>query len=217
MNQRGLANMIVLIASIILLGGIGAYLILTNRQTSQFPTPTPVAKPKWTSYREDGTCPSGYVNYGIPLQCVTPEYLEYCRIHPCPICLAANTLIDTPSGRVFIKDLQVGVLIWTIDKSGNRIPGIVLEISKVPVLPTHQMVHLILADGRELFVSPLHPTFDGRTVGALAVGDRYDGADVVSIQIVPYSESATYDLLPSGETGFYWANGILIGSTLSYP
>ena len=25
---------------------------------------------------------------------------------------------------------------------------------------------------------------------------------------------ATYDVLPSGETGFYWANGVLLGSTL---
>ncbi len=30
-------------------------------------------------------------------------------------------------------------------------------------------------------------------------------------------EPATYDLLPSGGTGFYWANGVLLASTLANP
>ena len=76
------------------------------------------------------------------------------------------------------------------------------------------MVHLILNDGRDLFVSPGHPTIDGRTVGDLVSGEIYDGATIISTMHVPYGEGATYDLLPSGDTGFYWANGILIGSTL---
>jgi hypothetical protein len=32
---------------------------------------------------------------------------------------------------------------------------------------------------------------------------------------LPYAGTTTYDLRPSGDTGFYWANGILIGSTLT--
>jgi len=132
----------------------------------------------------------------------------------CPICLAGNTLIDTPSGLVLVKDLQVGTSVWTSDKTGQRVSGIITKTSKVPVPPTHQMIHLVLNDGRELFVSPGHPTIDGRTVGNLASGDVYNGTSVVSADHVPYGESATYDILPSGDTGFYWANGILIGSTL---
>jgi hypothetical protein len=31
---------------------------------------------------------------------------------------------------------------------------------------------------------------------------------------LPYRGGATYDLLSSGDTGFYWANGILMGSSL---
>lgn len=134
----------------------------------------------------------------------------------CPICLAGNTLIDTPSGLMLVKNLQVGMSIWTIDKTGHRVSGIVTKTSKVPVPLTHQMVHLILDDGRELFVSPGHPTVDERNVGDLTLNDLYDGASVVSVQRVPYGESATYDVLPSGETGFYWANGVLLGSTLSH-
>ncbi len=132
----------------------------------------------------------------------------------CPICLAGNTQIDTPSGPSSVKDLQVGISVWTADKTGQRVSGVITKTSKVLVPPSHQMVHLVLNDGRELFVSPGHPTVDGRTVGDLAHGDLYGGAFVISTERVPYAERATYDILPSGETGFYWANGILIGSTL---
>lgn len=132
----------------------------------------------------------------------------------CPICLAGNTLIDTPSGLVPVKDVQVGMPIWTTDKAGHRVSGFVMKTSKVPVPPIHEMVRLVLDDGRELFVSPGHPTIDGRSVSDLMLGDLYDGASIVSAQRVPYDESATYDVLPSGETGFYWANGVQLGSTL---
>jgi len=104
--------------------------------------------------------------------------------------------------------------VWTTDKAGQRVPGVIIKTSKVPVLPTHQMVHLVLNDGRELFVSPGHPTIYGYTVGDLASGDSYNGASVISAERVSYNEGSTYDILPSGDTGFYWANGILIGSTL---
>lgn len=133
----------------------------------------------------------------------------------CPICLAGNTLIDTPSGQVRVQDMKVGMSVWTLDRTGNRVLGVVAKTSKVPVPPTHKMVHLILDDGRELFASPGHPTVDGSTVGNLAIGNQYDGALVASTERVPYGNNATYDVLPSGETGFYWANGILLGSTLS--
>ncbi len=132
----------------------------------------------------------------------------------CPICLSSNTLIDTPSGLMPVKDLQVGMIIWTSDKSGHRVYGIVQRTSRVTVLPTHQMIHLVLDDGRELFVSPPHPTIDGRTVGNLVVNDLYDGARVLISERVIYGDLATYDILPSGETGFYWDNGILLDSTL---
>ena len=76
------------------------------------------------------------------------------------------------------------------------------------------MVHLVLGDGRELFVSPGHPTIDGREAGILIINDLYDGARVVASERIAYKDAATYDILPSGETGFYWANGILLDSTL---
>jgi hypothetical protein len=76
------------------------------------------------------------------------------------------------------------------------------------------MVHIVLEDARELFVSPGHQTADGRLVHELAVGDSLDDSKIQSVEFVPYDGTHTYDILPSGPTGFYWANGILIKSTL---
>ncbi|TMB43632.1 MAG: hypothetical protein E6J53_07990 [Chloroflexi bacterium] len=76
------------------------------------------------------------------------------------------------------------------------------------------MVHVALADGRELLVSPGHKTADGRPAGTLKSGDELDGSVIVVWELVPYSAGRTYDLLPGGPTGFYWADGILLSSTL---
>lgn len=145
-----------------------------------------------------------------------PKY--YCQLkgyqRMCPICLAKNTLISIPQGDVAVQDLKVGASVWTVDKSGKRVMGVILKTSKTLVPPTHKMVHLVLDDGRTLLVSPGHPTIDGRTAGDIVAGDMYDGAQVVSSDRVSYSEGYTYDILASGETGFYFANGILLDSTL---
>jgi hypothetical protein len=132
----------------------------------------------------------------------------------CPICLAATTLIDTPRGLTLVTDLRPGDLVWTVDAAGARVAAPILQTVRVPVPPTHQMVHLALDDGRQLWASPGHPTPDGRPLGSLAAGDRLDGARVTLAERVTYGQPATYDLLPDSATGFYWANGILMGSTL---
>ena len=133
---------------------------------------------------------------------------------PCPICLAENTLIDTPSGGVAVQKLQTGDLVWTANAAGERVTAIVLKTAKTPVPATHQVVHIVLEDGREIFASPKHPTADGRTMDELVLGDVLDGSSITSVALVPYAGEYTYDILPSGETGFYWANGILFGTTL---
>ena len=53
-----------------------------------------------------------------------------------------------------------------------------------------------------------------RLIGQLRVGLRLDGVRIDSISAVPY-RGFTYDLLPSGPTGEYLADGVLLGSTLS--
>lgn len=132
----------------------------------------------------------------------------------CPICLSGKTLIDTPSGQIAVKNLKIGMAVWTVDKLGNKVLGNIEKTSKTPVSNSHKMVNLVLKDGRELFVSYNHPTVNKGVVGSLSNGDKYDGSYVISKKLVPYDELATYDILPSGDTGFYLANGILLGSTL---
>ncbi|MEK7612272.1 MAG: hypothetical protein AAB407_02945 [Patescibacteria group bacterium] len=135
-------------------------------------------------------------------------------IRSCPICLAKHTLIDTPLGAVAVENLQKGTPVWTVSSSGERVSGVVTLTSKTPVPLSHRMVQLVLQDGRTLSVSPGHPTTDGRKVGSLTPGEVYDGARIISSHRVAYGDGYTYDLLPSGETGFYFANGILLDSTL---
>jgi hypothetical protein len=132
----------------------------------------------------------------------------------CPICLAAATLISTPNGDVRVTDIKPGMLVWTARFGGARIAEPVLEIGNTQVPAGHMMVHLVLADGRELLASPGHRTADGRTLGSLAVADFLDGSRIARWDLVPYSGDRTYDLLPAGETGAYWANGIPLSSTL---
>jgi hypothetical protein len=132
----------------------------------------------------------------------------------CPKCLAGDTRIATPSGAIAIRDLKYGMLVWTIDSNNHKIAVPILRTSAVPVSAGHHMIHLVLRDGRQIWASPGHPTSDGRTVSRLKKNTTYDGGAVEINESVPYGASATYDLLPAGETGFYWANGIQLASTL---
>jgi Hint domain-containing protein len=133
---------------------------------------------------------------------------------PCPICLARGTRIATPSGDVAVEDLNVGDIVWTIDASGARVALPLVQIGSTPVPATHRVVELRLSDGRAVDVSPGHGTADGRSVGDLRAGDAYDGAVVVTAELVAYAGGATFDVLPASSTGAYWANGIPLGSTL---
>jgi hypothetical protein len=132
----------------------------------------------------------------------------------CPICLALGTRIATPRGDMAVQDLGVGDVVWTLDATGGRIAAPLIELGSTPVPASHQVVRLALDDGRVVFVSPGHPTAEGRRVGELAAGDAFDGARVASAERVAYGGGATYDILPAGATGAYWANGVLLGSTL---
>ncbi|TMC00309.1 MAG: hypothetical protein E6J40_02285, partial [Chloroflexi bacterium] len=129
---------------------------------------------------------------------------------PCPICLASGTLIATPSGEVRVTDLRPGMLVWSVGGNGERVAEPVVEVGSMVVPAGHLMVHVRLADGRELLASPGHRAGDGRPLGSLSAGDALDGSLVVQWELVPYTGLRTYDLLPAGPTGRYWANAILL-------
>ena len=137
-------------------------------------------------------------------------------IATCPICLAESALIATPTGQRLVPELRVGDLVWTLNPAGQRVAAPLLAVGKTVVPTSHLIVHIQLSDGRSLWASPGHPTADGRQLGNLQIGDSLDGSVISRVERLPYTGYATYDLLPTGETGFYWANGILIDSTLGH-
>jgi hypothetical protein len=133
----------------------------------------------------------------------------------CPICLNEDTRIATANGDVRIRDLVEGTSVWTLDDAGRRVLAPVRRVMSVPLPPGHQFIRLRLSDGRILDGSPGHPTTDNRLLTHLAAGDTVDGAAVVSVERRAAQGRATWDLLPAGATGVYWANGVPLGTTLS--
>jgi len=133
--------------------------------------------------------------------------------HYLAICLAAQDVVAGPSGSIAVSQLRTGMLVWTLDEAGQRVaaPVVLVRHTRAPI--GHLMVSLALADGRVLEASPGHPTWDGRHLGALKTGDTLDGSRIVRIELLPYVGD-TWDLLPAGSTGAYWANGVLLESTL---
>ena len=131
----------------------------------------------------------------------------------CPICLAAGTRIATPTGDVPVAQLQPGMLVWTME-AGHRVAAPISAVGHTPAPFGHRVVRVVLADGRAVVASPGHPTGDGRRVGELNPGDLLDGSRVMTAELIPYVGD-TWDLLPASSTGEYWADGVLLGSTLT--
>ena len=131
----------------------------------------------------------------------------------CPICLAATTRIATPDGPILVSDLRAGMLVWTVD-AGKRVAAPIAIVRYTPAPFGHRVIRVVLADGRAVIASPGHPTGDGRRVGELNPGDLLDGSRVATINVLPYSGD-TWDLLPLSSAGTYWADGVLLGSTLA--
>ena len=131
----------------------------------------------------------------------------------CPICLSLHTLISTSNGPVKVEDVKAGMLVWSVE-DGKKAAVPIIKTSSVSVPYNHMITHLLLSDGRQVWVSPNHPTIDGTPVGKLRVGDVYDSSEIVSLTTLSYDYDKTYDILPASKTGFYWANGILSASTL---
>jgi hypothetical protein len=133
----------------------------------------------------------------------------------CPICLIRGTLIGTPSGDIPVEKLHPGMIIRSIDRFGLEIAVPILKTASTPVPPDFYVVRITLSDGRSVTASPGHPSSNYRLLGDYRVGDVLDGSLIIGFDFRAYNDEATFDLLPEGPTGLYYANGILLGSTLS--
>ena len=140
--------------------------------------------------------------------CAVQGTLQRCRSK----CAAPDTPVLTPSGERPIASLRPGDLVLSVDR-GRLTAVSILAVGRTPVAD-HSAVHVTLASGARLLMSPDHPLPGGRTFGALAPGDRL-GAEIVSqVALEPYPFDATYDILPDSDTHTYLAAGVLVGSTL---
>jgi hypothetical protein len=132
----------------------------------------------------------------------------------CPTCkcAAAGTPIATPTGEVAIETLAPGDLVMSMH-AGRLQPVPLRAVHREPV-HDHVMVVVTLANGRQVAMSPRHPTADGHRFQDLAIGSILGDVRVVAVERVPYTGSYTYDLLPDSDTATYVASGALVGSTL---
>jgi hypothetical protein len=132
----------------------------------------------------------------------------------CPICLPVGTRIDTPNGARAVETLRVGDVVWTQSARGERVAVSLAAIGQAIAPNDHRVVAVMLDDGRRVTASPGHPTRDGSPLGSLRPGDHLDGSLVVDVTLLEYGYGRTFDILPSGETGVYWTDGVPLGSTL---
>jgi len=142
-------------------------------------------------------------------------------------CLPPDAMIQTPSGSIEVSNIEVGDTVFTADRGRNRIMASVQKIKRTPVPLDYNMLQITLADDRVLTASASHPIaifsefrqgisagFHTKLLSTLKQGKVYDGSEIIRIDTVKYAGDFTYDIRPEGETGTYWANDILIASTL---
>ena len=115
---------------------------------------------------------------------------------------------------MLVIEIRPGAVVWTTDADGRRVAARVERTTRRATPGPHLMLRLVLSDGRALTVAGAHPSSHGELLRQLRPGHRYDGALVVTARLIASTAAATFDILPAGATGTYWANGILVGSTL---
>jgi hypothetical protein len=130
----------------------------------------------------------------------------YCR------CTSPDTPIATASGNREIQELRVGDLVYSVHEQAIELVPIKL-VNRIPVID-HHVLRVEFASGASFEMSATHPTASGKPLSAFGVGDELVGERIVSVTRIPYQHSHTYDILPDSDTGSYFADGVLVGSTL---
>lgn len=148
--------------------------------------------------------------------CLSPSEQQTLPTRVCPICLSAKTMIDTPTGNRLVTTLIKGDMVYSQDCSGKRVVVSLGKVSATKVPAAHQVVHLVMNGGKTVDVSANHPLAGGQSVASLKPGDQYQGQTIQTATVIPYAYDATYDILPQSPTGYYWANGVLLDSTIPH-
>ena len=152
-----------------------------------------------------------------PWHWLSPAEVESRNQNGCPRCLPPGARIATPDGEVAISELAVGDAVVSLDEAGRRIVARVVVVSSTPARVGHTLVRVTLADGRVVAASPEHPIADGRLLQTLRVGEVLDGASITAVERVALAGDRTWDLVTSGPTGLYIADGVVLRSTLVTP
>ncbi len=161
-----------------------------------------------------GTGQGEHITGSITNSGVILETKREASVNTCPICLTAGTLIDTPDGQIPVEQLVKGMSVWSVDDSGNRIAAGIIKTAATPVPLYFQAIRIELSDGRTVTASPGHPTADGKAVADYQAGDMLDGARVLKTDRITYESAMTFDFLPDSTSGLYWANKIILKSSL---
>jgi hypothetical protein len=141
---------------------------------------------------------------------LTPDQAARRKQYGCPICLPGSARVATPDGDVAIATLAPGARVLTLDETGRRVPATVLHVGWTLAGASHRVVRVELADGRVVTGSPGHPRAGGGTLGDLREGDEVDGDRVVRVTRIPLGGDRTWDILPSGPTGYYIIDGVVL-------
>ena len=116
---------------------------------------------------------------------------------------------------MLVSLLVKGDSVYSVNTRGEKIIVPLIAVNKTAVEPNHRMLNIELADGRKLQVTPDHPAAaDYFSLTQYETGTVLDKSTVTQKYFTELNNAFTYDILPGGDTGYYWANDILIGSTL---
>jgi hypothetical protein len=194
-----------------------------------YPLCQPIDPPEWKCVRAADGCPAvqpqagadctndgAYCAFDCELPIVCANDVWQWGIENCPICAAADTPIATPDGERPISELKAGDPVYSVDEWGVVVVPI-LRVGSAPV-SSHSMIRVVFDGGRAIEMSPAHPTAGGVPFSRLVAGERLDDLHTIaSVEMRPYRQSRTYDILPASSTGTYFAAGALVGSTLAPP
>jgi len=121
-------------------------------------------------------------------------------------------MIATPTGEVAIETLSPGDLVLSMH--AGRLQAVPLRAVHRQAVHDHVVIVATLANGRQVAMSPRHPTADGHRFQDLVAGSMLGDERVVALKTVPYTGAYTYDLLPDSDSATYVAEGALVSSTL---